>query len=86
MIMQDKTVDLVFSNLSATGREELKVSLREGMLLLLSRFSYVRLCETPQTSAHQAPPSMGFSGQEYWSGEAIETSKSFAFPYFLQCN
>jgi len=33
MIMQDKTVDLVFSNLSATGREELKVSLREGMVL-----------------------------------------------------
>ena len=23
---------------------------------------------TPWTAAHQAPPSMGFSGQEYWSG------------------
>ena len=28
----------------------------------------VRLLETPWTSAHQAPPSMGFSRQEYWSG------------------
>ena len=32
---------------------------------LLSR---VRLFETPWTAAHQAPPSMGFSRQEYWSG------------------
>ena len=30
------------------------------MLLLLSRFSRVRLCATPWTAAHQAPPSMGF--------------------------
>ena len=32
---------------------------------LLSR---VRLFATPWTAAHQAPPSMGFSKQEYWSG------------------
>ena len=32
---------------------------------LLSR---VRLFETPWTAAHQAPPSMGFSRQECWSG------------------
>ena len=38
------------------------------MLLLLSRFSRVRLCATPQTAAHQAPPSLGFSRQEQWSG------------------
>ena len=30
--------------------------------------SRVRLFETPWTAAHQAPPSMGFSRQEYWSG------------------
>ena len=30
--------------------------------------SRVRLCATPETAAHQAPPSLGFSGQEYWSG------------------
>ena len=38
------------------------------VLLLLSRFSRVRLCATPWTAAHQAPPSQGFSRQEYWSG------------------
>ena len=38
------------------------------LLLLLSRFSSVRLCATPQTAAHQAPPSLGFSRQEHWSG------------------
>ena len=38
------------------------------LLLLLSRFSRVRLCVTPRTAAHQASPSMGFSRQEYWSG------------------
>ena len=37
------------------------------LLLLLSRFSHVRLCATPQTAAHQAPPSLGFSRQEHWS-------------------
>ena len=36
-------------------------------LLLLSRFSRVRLCATPQTAAYQAPLSMGFSRQECWS-------------------
>ena len=30
--------------------------------------SCVRLLETPCTTAYQAPPSMGFSRQEYWSG------------------
>ena len=38
------------------------------LLLLLSRFSPVWLCATPQTAAHQAPPSLGFSRQEHWSG------------------
>ena len=35
---------------------------------LLSRFSHVRLCVTPYTAAYQAPPSLGFSRQEHWSG------------------
>ena len=30
--------------------------------------SHVRLFAIPWTLAHQAPPSMGFSRQEYWSG------------------
>ena len=38
------------------------------LLLLLSHFSCVRLCATPETAAHQAPLSLGFSRQEHWSG------------------
>ena len=38
------------------------------LLLLPSRFSRVRLCATPETAAQQAPPSLGFSRQEHWSG------------------
>ena len=37
-------------------------------MLLLSHFSCVWLCVTPQTAAHQAPPSPGFSRQEHWRG------------------
>ena len=37
-------------------------------LLLLNRFSHVWLCATPWMAAHQAPPSLGFSRQEHWSG------------------
>ena len=44
-------------------------------LLLLSHFSHVRLCATPETAAHQAPPFLGFSRQEHWS----------RLPFFLQC-
>ena len=40
----------------------------EILLLLLSPFSHVQLFATPWTAAHQAPPTMGFSRQEYWSG------------------
>ena len=34
----------------------------------MKSLSRVRLFATPRTVAHQAPPSMGFSRQEYWSG------------------
>ena len=45
------------------------------LLLLLSRFSRVRLCATPETAAHQAPPSLGFSRQEHWSGLPFTSPK-----------
>ena len=35
---------------------------------MLSHFGHVRLCATPWNVACQAPLSMGFSRQEYWSG------------------
>ena len=45
------------------------------LLLLLSRFSRVRLCATSETAAHQAPPSLGFSRQEHWSGLPFPSPK-----------
>ena len=39
--------------------------------------SHVWLLATPWTAAHQAPPSMGFSRQEYWNGFP------FSSPVFL---
>ena len=51
------------------------------LLLLLSRFSRVRLCATPWTAAYQAPPSMGLSRQEYWSGVPLP---SLVFPIYFR--
>ena len=48
--------------------EEPQFLLSHLLLLLLSRFSRVRLCATPWTAAHQAPLSLGFFRQQYWSG------------------
>ena len=42
-----------------------KSGLKQGEVKSLSR---VRLFATPWTVAYQAPTSMGFSRQEYWSG------------------
>ena len=50
------------------GKRSLGLLHQVTLLLLLSRFSRVRLCATPETAAHQAPPSLGFSRQEHWSG------------------
>ena len=40
----------------------------EYSMLLLCHFSCVWLCVTPETAAHQSPPSLGFSRQEHWYG------------------
>ena len=50
---------------------------------LLSR---VRLFTTPWAAAHQAPPSMGFSRQEYWSGVPLpspDSSYGELYNYFI---
>ena len=48
---------------------------------LLSR---VRLLATPWTAAYQAPPSMGFSRQEYWSGVPLPSPGKSAKELLLQ--
>ena len=57
------TVRLIKIRVSVTKEENYQQALL--LLLLLSCFSHVRLCATPQTIAHQAPPSLGFSRQEH---------------------
>ena len=37
--------------------------------------SHVRFFATPWTAAHQAPPPMGFSRQEYWSGMPLPSPR-----------
>ena len=46
----------------------------------VSRFSFVGLFATPRTVAYQAPPSMGFSRQEYWSGLPYPSSGDLPNP------
>ena len=52
-----------------------------------SSLSRVQLLATPWTTAYQAPPSMGFSRQEYWSGLPLPSpilmdkgEKSYSYP------
>ena len=57
-ILQARTLEWVAISFSSTWKWKVKVKF----------FSRVRLLATPCTVAHQVPPSMGFSRQEYWSG------------------
>ena len=53
----------------------------------MKSLSRVRVLATPWTSAYQAPPSMGFSGQEYRSGvplpSPMEISKCYISGFFF---
>ena len=54
---------------SACERHTIACPVRPRLYVrVLSHFSRVRLCATPWTVARQAPLSVGFSRQEYWSG------------------
>ena len=46
----------------------IKTISKKGSMGKMKSLSRVRLFATPWTVAYQAPPSMGFSRQEYWSG------------------
>ena len=61
-ILQARTLEWVAISFSNAGKWKVK-----GKSL-----SCVQLFVTPWTAAHQAPPSMGFSSQEYWSGGTEE--------------
>ena len=53
------------------------------LLLLLNCFSRVWLCAIPQTAAHQAPLSLGFSRQEDWSGLPFPSPPSPLLALFI---
>ena len=57
-ILQARTLEWVAISFSNAWKWKVKVKSLSRVLLLA----------TPWTAAHQAPPSMGFSRQEYWSG------------------
>ena len=57
-ILQARTLEWVAMSFSNASKWKVKVK----------SLSRVRLWATPGTAAHQAPLSMGFSRQEYWSG------------------
>ena len=57
-ILQERTLEWVAISFSNAWKWKVKVK----------SLSRVRLLATPWTAAHQAPPSMGFFRQEYWSG------------------
>ena len=63
--MRNAGLDEAQAGIKIVGRN---INISDMQILLLSRFSRVRFLGTPQTAAYQAPPSMGFSRQEYWNG------------------
>ena len=69
-ILQARTLEWVAISFSNAWKWKVKVK-------LLSR---VRLLATPWTAAFPAPPSMGFSRQEYWSGVPLPS------PIFMLCS
>ena len=54
--------------LQARIQEWVAISFSNAWKWKVKSLSRVQLFMTPWTAAHQAPPSMGFSRQEYWSG------------------
>ena len=65
-ILQARTLEWVAIAFSNAWKWKVKVK----------SLSRVRLFTTPWTAAYQAPPSMGFSRQEYWSGVPLPSPEN----------
>ena len=65
-ILQARTLEWVAISFSSAWKWKVKVK----------SLSRIRLPATPWTAAYQAPPSMGFSRQEYWSGMPLPSPAS----------
>ena len=82
-ILQARTLEWVAISFSNAWKWKVKVK----------SLSHVQLLATPWTVAYQAPPSMGFSRQEYWSGVplpspciSILTYNSLCFRFSQGCS
>ena len=69
-ILQARTLEWVAISFSSAWKWKVKVK----------SLSRVWLFATPWTEAYQAPPSMGFSRQEYWSGVPLPSPGTIASP------
>ena len=74
-ILQARTLEWVAISFSNAWKWKVK----------MKSLSHVWLFATPWTAAYQAPPSMGFSRQEYWSGVPLPLGgyKSFVTGFFI---
>ena len=69
-ILQARTLEWVAISFSNASKWKVKVK----------SLSRVRLLATPWTAAYQAPPPMGFSRQEYWSGVPLPSLSTLSKP------
>ena len=73
-ILQARTLEWVAISFSNAWKWKVKVK----------SLSRVRLLATPWTAAYQAPPSMGFSRWEYWSGVLLPSLNDYTTKCYLQ--
>ena len=71
-ILQARTLEWVAISFSSSWKWKVKVK----------SLSRVRLLATSWTAAYQAPLSMGFSGQEYWSGVSLPSPYIHTMDYY----
>ena len=71
-ILQERTLEWVAISFSNAWKWKVK----------MKSLSRVWLLSTPWTAAYQAPPSMGFSRQEYWSGVPLPSPQGSLTPPF----
>ena len=74
-ILQARTLKWFAISFSSTWKGKGKVEF----------LSHARLLATPWTAAYQAPPSIGFSKQEYWSGLPVPSPRRSYFKMWEDC-
>ena len=75
-ILQARTLEWAAISFSKAWKWKVKVK----------SLSRIRLSATPWTAACQAPPSMGFSRQEYWSGVPLPSPSMLHFHNYMSGN